>query len=278
LYCFVQGDPLGMGLPGWCFAVASSASENPVQSNQTTLTYHITLEADLPSGSPIDPNTLIDARTIIQKRFVAIGIRNAKVLNSGPRQISIDFPVSQGKDPEQVVATISQNAILEFVDLGNARFLEGTTLKTDYRSAEAGINGIVTQIPDSIDSTSPAATSDPAVTIFHTVLTGASLSNFKTLVGTKVGTSGYVIKFSLKPDARQAFADYTGSHIGQVLAILLDKKIIWEPTINAKIDKGEGYIEANFTKDTADALANLLRIGPLPIPLKVIASEVVPPK
>jgi preprotein translocase subunit SecD len=93
--------------------------------------------------------------------------------------------------------------------------------------------------------------------------------------GQQVGTTGYVIAFTLKSDASQSFADYTGSHIGQILAIVLDKKIISAPTINAKIDKGSGYIEGNFTADSANALAIQLRYGSLPIPVKVVESQSV---
>ncbi len=84
--------------------------------------------------------------------------------------------------------------------------------------------------------------------------------------GQQVGTTGYVIAFTLKSDATQSFGDYTGSHIGQTLAIVLDKKVISAPTINAKIDKGSGYIEGNFTADSANALAIQLRYGSLPDP------------
>ncbi len=84
-----------------------------------------------------------------------------------------------------------------------------------------------------------------------------------------------MIAFTLKSDATQSFADYTGSHIGQTLAIVLDKKVISAPTINAKIDKGSGYIEGNFTADSANALAINLRYGSLPIPVKVVESQSV---
>jgi preprotein translocase subunit SecD len=106
-------------------------------------------------------------------------------------------------------------------------------------------------------------------------MAGTSLSTVEVTAGSAVGATGYVINFTLKPDASTAFGDYTGSHIGQILAIVLDKKIISAPTINAKIDKGQGYIEGNFTSDSANALAIQLRYGSLPVPVKVVESETV---
>jgi preprotein translocase subunit SecD len=106
-------------------------------------------------------------------------------------------------------------------------------------------------------------------------MAGTSLTTVEVAAGSTVGSTGYVINFTLKPDASTAFGDYTGSHIGQILAIVLDKKIISAPTINAKIDKGSGYIEGNFTSDSANALAIQLRYGSLPIPVKVVESQTV---
>jgi preprotein translocase subunit SecD len=107
-------------------------------------------------------------------------------------------------------------------------------------------------------------------------MAGTSLSTVNVEAGSAAGnTSGYVIAFTLKSDASTSFADYTGSHVGQTLAIVLDKKVISAPTINSKIDKGSGIIEGNFTSDSANALAIQLRYGSLPIPVKVVESQSV---
>jgi len=210
-----------------------------------------------------------------------------------PNRIIAQFPGLTNSD--QVVAALQETGVLEFVDLGSTRLAEGTVIQTDYRSAAAGPNGIVTQTPTSVASptplptdtatpaatavttpgATPAATPAPAPTIYHTVMAGTSLSTVEVTAGSAVGATGYVINFTLKPDASTAFGDYTGSHIGQILAIVLDKKIISAPTINAKIDKGQGYIEGNFTSDSANALAIQLRYGSLPVPVKVVESETV---
>jgi preprotein translocase subunit SecD len=71
------------------------------------------------------------------------------------------------------------------------------------------------------------------------------------------------------------FSDYTGSHVGKILAIVLDKHIISAPSINSQIDKGTGIIEGNFTQDSANALAIQLRYGSLPVPVKVVESRSV---
>jgi preprotein translocase subunit SecD len=257
----------------------------------------VLLEADLPATATVSSNDLSTTQQILMNRANALGVSEVVMQSAPPNRIVAQFPGLTNSD--QVVAALQETGVLEFVDLGNTPLPEGTVIQTDYRSAAAGPNGIVTLTPTSAASATPttaatdtatpaptassaattpatpAATSAPTPTIYHTVMAGTSLATVEVAAGSTVGSTGYVINFTLKPDASTAFGDYTGSHIGQTLAIVLDKKIISAPTINAKIDKGQGYIEGNFTSDSANALAIQLRYGSLPIPVKVVESETV---
>jgi len=88
---------------------------------------------------------------------------------------------------------------------------------------------------------------------------------------------GYVVAFELNAEGTQIFKDFTSNHVGQILGIALDKEVISIPSINSPITTGKGVIEGNFTADAANNLAQLLRYGSLPIPLKVITSTTVGP-
>jgi preprotein translocase subunit SecD len=46
------------------------------------------------------------------------------------------------------------------------------------------------------------------------------------------------------------------------------------PVINGRI-VGEGVIQGTFTREEAESLAAQLRIGTLPVPLEVIAYDIV---
>ena len=63
--------------------------------------------------------------------------------------------------------------------------------------------------------------------------------------------------------------------MGRRLAIVLDGKVISAPTINSPITGGKGIITGNFTVQTANDLALLLRSGALPAPLLVVEERVV---
>jgi hypothetical protein len=49
----------------------------------------------------------------------------------------------------------------------------------------------------------------------------------------------------------KTFSDFTGSHIGEILAIVLDKVVISVPAIQGQIPEGEGIIEGSFTAEEA---------------------------
>jgi preprotein translocase subunit SecD len=249
----------------------------------------VLLQADLPATTTVSTTDLSTEQTILMSRANALGVSEVFMQSAPPNRIIAQFPGLTNTD--QVVAALQETGVLEFVDLGSTQLPEGTVIQTDYRSAAAGPSGIVTLTATSaatptatpaatasataVAGATPSPTAIPPATIYHTVMAGTSLATVEVSAGSTVGVAGYVINFTLKPDATTAFGDYTGSHIGQTLAIVLDKKIISAPTINAKIDKGQGYIEGNFTSDSANALAINLRYGSLPVPVKVVESQTV---
>src|SRR5262249_25566733 len=67
------------------------------------------------------------------------------------------------------------------------------------------------------------------------------------------------------------------TNVGRPFAIVLDNKIISAPVIREPILGGTGQISGNFTVESANELAILLRGGALPAPLKVIEERTVGP-
>jgi preprotein translocase subunit SecD len=85
------------------------------------------------------------------------------------------------------------------------------------------------------------------------------------------------VAFELSSEGAKVFGDFTSTHVGKILAIVLDHKAISTPKINSAITDGRGVITGNFTVETANALAVQLRYGSLPIPLKVVETRTVGP-
>lgn len=232
------------------------------------------LEADVPAERTVTAEEMGNARAILENRANGLGVSEVVMQIAGDRRIVAEFPGIQ--NPDEVVASLKQTAQLEFVDMGDNPVAPGTVIQTDFaQSTEEGASTAPTSTPAPTPDAAATAAPTEAVpdTIYHTVMTGASLDS-----ATVASYSGqYVVAFTLKPDARQLFADYTTQNQGKYLAIVLDKRVVSTPVINTPITEGEGQIEGNFTVESANTLAIQLRSGSLPIPIKVVESRTVGP-
>lgn len=82
--------------------------------------------------------------------------------------------------------------------------------------------------------------------------------------------------FALSNDAAKRFSVYTGSHIGQRLAIVLDGKVLEAPVIKGQISDN-GVIEGAPTQQDASDLALNLKAGSLPASVKYEQEDTVGP-
>ena len=77
-----------------------------------------------------------------------------------------------------------------------------------------------------------------------------------------------VVQFTLNEEGTDAFAKATAENIGNVISIELDGEVISAPTVNTAITGGQGYIEGNFTAESAQQLAMLIQSGALPLDIE----------
>ena len=84
------------------------------------------------------------------------------------------------------------------------------------------------------------------------------------------------VGFTLTSAAGQTFGEFTESHIGKGLAIVLDGKVQSSPTIEARITTN-GIITGQFTIEEANDLAVMLQSGALPAGLRFLEQRVVGP-
>ncbi len=84
------------------------------------------------------------------------------------------------------------------------------------------------------------------------------------------------VSFVLKEEGARIFRNYTKTHIGTRLAIVLDNKVQSAPVIRSEIG-ARGQISGQFTYQEARDLAIVLRAGALPAPVKIIEETTVGP-
>lgn len=227
----------------------------------------VLLEADLPEEIEITSEQMQAARDIVESRVNALGVTEPVVQVAGSRRILVELPGIE--NTEQAVATIRETALLEFVDFGGLTPLEIETLKLQPITTDYGQSAALTPTAGPGEPTP-----EVSPTVFHTVLTGADLES---ATASQDNLGGYAVDIRFNASSADVFATYTQDHVGQPLAIVLDKMIISAPTISEPITGGEARITGNFTIEEANQLAVQLRYGSLPVPLKVVESKAVGP-
>jgi len=86
-----------------------------------------------------------------------------------------------------------------------------------------------------------------------------------------------IVNFKFNSTGARRFGRATQENVGRPFAIVLDNEVISAPVIREPILGGSGQISGNFTVETANNLAILLRAGALPAKLTVIEQRVVGP-
>ncbi len=124
-----------------------------------------------------------------------------------------------------------------------------------------------------------AAASPPAATttadgqpIYQTIVQGKDLADAFPQTGQ---TGNLVVGFKLTDAGANAFGDYTGSHTGQYLNVVVDKRVINSARINSRIDQS-GIIEG-LDRLAVNDLVVQLKSGRLAVPLDLIQTQTVGP-
>ncbi len=90
-------------------------------------------------------------------------------------------------------------------------------------------------------------------------------------------TNEPVVSFRFDNQGATRFAQATQQNVGRLFAIILDNQVISAPQIREPILGGSGQISGNFTVQSANDLAVLLRAGALPVDLNIIEERTVGP-
>ena len=124
----------------------------------------------------------------------------------------------------------------------------------------------------------PLGTSTEPVYL-ETGLTGAYLKkarlDFSGAQNQMSVTNEPLVLVDFNDEGKQLFADITGAHVGERLAIFLDGELISDPRINEAIRGGTAVISGGFTVDEAKELVRNLNIGALPVPIELASTQTV---
>jgi protein-export membrane protein SecD len=236
----MQRGPAGGG------AATASPSASPTSApSVTTIVYQLVP----PSGQEVTAADLQATVTILENRLASAGVSESSVTAVPPDQVKV---VIQGAaDVAAMRALLGKTGKLEFVLLPPDQY---GTLESPGPKA----------VP------SEGAAIDPALPV---QFSGDQLDPAGINAGFAADTNAWVVYFAFKEEYATAFETWTGQHVDQYFAIVLDGKIVSAPYIMSAITGGKGQISGDFTESSARQLATVLQHGQLPWPLREVSVE-----
>ncbi len=82
-----------------------------------------------------------------------------------------------------------------------------------------------------------------------------------------------IVSLEFDEEGTALFADITTEHVGEILAIFLDGKMISYPEIQSTITDGKAIITGNGDVQMARDLVRNLNFGALPVPVQLVGAE-----
>jgi SecD/SecF fusion protein len=85
------------------------------------------------------------------------------------------------------------------------------------------------------------------------------------------------IKMQMTPTGSRTWAKMTTDNVNKPIAIVLDDVVYSAPNVIGPIEGGNSEISGNFSVDEAQDLANILKIGKIDAPAKIVQEQIVGP-
>jgi preprotein translocase subunit SecD len=203
--------------------------------------------------------TIEQSIQIVERRVNQLGTVEPVIQRQGTDRILVQVPGLQ--DPTELKRILGKTAKMEF------RMVD-TAVPADQAS-----QGRVPPEDEILMSAQPPKI--PYVIKKQVLVSGGELTDAQPGFDQRSGEP--IVTFRFNSAGSRKFAQATSENVGQPFAIVLDNEVISAPVIREPITGGSGQISGNFTVQSANELAILLRAGALPAPLTVIEERTVGP-
>ena len=203
--------------------------------------------------------TIEQSIQIVERRVNELGTVEPLIQRQGADRILVQIPGLQ--DPQRVIDIIGQTAKMDF------RMVDSTVSADQANAGQTP--------PDSEVLPGVEASKVPYVVKKQILVSGGELIDAQP--GFDQRSNEPIVSFRFNTAGSRKFAQATLDNVGQPFAIVLDNKVISAPVIREPITAGSGQISGNFTVQSANDLAILLRAGALPAKLTVIEQRTVGP-
>jgi preprotein translocase subunit SecD len=219
-------------------------------------------------------DTMDQALETITRRINALGLTEPTIAftGRGDNEILVQLP-GEG-DPTRAKAVIQAGGQLTL-----NRVAEDQTYPSEA-AALAAKGGVLPQGTIIVPGKAYTQTGQPGQQVYY-VLDRAPIVTGQDLRGASPSPSTnnpgqYEVRFQLSTAAAARFGPFTEANIGHGMAIVLDHQVYSAPTIQGRIDDS-GEITGNFSQESAQDLALVLRAGALPASIKYLEERTVGP-
>jgi len=219
----------------------------------------LTLEPNTRELNTLRSGVVEQALDIMRNRIDQFGVAEPTIQAQGEDEILVQLPGIQ--DPQRAKDLIGRTAQLEFKLLA-----EGPQAGT-LQSPGAGVQVL--------SGAGNGGGRQQYLVEKRPIMTGDAITNAQVRHG-GVG-EGYAVDFELDARGAKQFGDATTRFTKRRLAIVLDGSVESAPEIREPITGGRGQITGRFDLNEASDLANVLRNGALPAPLKLLEERTVGP-
>jgi protein-export membrane protein SecD len=196
---------------------------------------------------------------VVRRRIDELGTREPTIQQQGEDRILVQVPGL--KDPEELKRLLSTTAKMTF------RLVDMTG------NVQAAVRGSVPPEDELLYETDKQGNTVPYLVQRRIMVSGERLQGANSGFNPQGG--GPIVNFKFDTRGAKEFGDVTKANVNKLFAIVLDNKVISAPNIRTPILGGAGYIEGNFTLQSANELAMLLSAGALPAKLTVIEERTV---
>jgi preprotein translocase subunit SecD len=270
-----------VSLPGSDYDIAGIRAGHPVrQGLDLQGGLQVVLQAQPVAGQTLDSDSLEGTRQTLERRINSLGVSEPLIQTRGADQIIVELPGVD--DPQEAINIMQQTALLEIIDPQGQFLAPGTIVNTTLGPAERASDQDESATPIASPGATPmatpvatpiAATDGPSGPVYETIISGADLKD--AYVTTGATGINQVVGFELQGDASSRFFQYTSSHLGEPMSIVIDKTVISSPSINGAISS-QGIIEG-VPPSEVENLVIQLKAGALAVPLEVVQSRTVGP-
>jgi preprotein translocase subunit SecD len=202
---------------------------------------------------------MAQAVEVIRRRIDATGTREASIQRQGDDRIVIQVPGFD--DPARLKSIIGKQAVMTFRFV-NESAVPGDRVPPSYEVLPAA------------ESERRAGFPENYVVSKRVMVDGEHLTNAQPSFDENGRPA---VSFTFDTLGAKRFGDATRDNVGRIFAIILDEEVISAPRIQSAITGGSGIITGNFTVQSAQDLALLLRAGALPAPLEYLEERTVGP-